>query len=352
MLSRVLLALTALSSTALGQALYVDFGDTPPSSSYAALASAPGVWNALPFSANGSSIPAVDTQGNATGVFLFLDWGCDASTCSSPPAGDDGALLGDHFNADCYGTQHELQIGNLVPGLYRVHVYGFGEPACTDFGPVTISAQSPVAIHRGTVAPWPGLMSDANHFEFTTSVTSTGPLLLKFSAGTFSGPAGIQLEPIASDVVAYCFGAQGMCPCAGSNGSATGGCATSWSPAGASLSGAGTASVSNDSITLTASNMSFAAATLIQGSSMWSGQQTFGDGLLCVTGSVLRLVTRFSPGGTLVYPGAGDVPLSVRGGVPAGGATRFYQGWFRDSLPFCTAASFNMTSGLAVVWHP
>lgn len=349
---RLLLAAPLLSSGAMAQAVYVDFGANPPSSSYAALASVPGVWNALPISANGLSLPAVDIQGNSTNVLLYLDWGCDSGACATPPNGDDGALLGDWFNADCYATQHNFLFSNLVPGLYRVHVYGFGESACNAAGPQVISARTSVAFLRGTISPWPGQLDSANHFELVTTVDGTGHLGISFGAGGYSGPAGLQIEPITNDIVPYCFGVLGACPCASSNGSTTGGCATSWSPAGGSIAGAGTASLSSDSITLTATNMSAAAATLIQGTGLWNGQQTFGDGMLCVTGTITRLVTRFAPGGTLVYPDVGDPSLSVSGAVPAGGATRFCQGWFRDSLPFCMPATFNLTSAVAVAWHP
>jgi hypothetical protein len=44
--------------------------------------------------------------------------------------------------------------------------------------------------------------------------------------------------------------------------------------------------------------------------------------------------------------------VSVRGLVPATGAVRYYQAWFRNSISFCTADTFNTTNGLAVTWLP
>jgi hypothetical protein len=80
----------------------------------------------------------------------------------------------------------------------------------------------------------------------------------------------------------------------------------------------------------------------------------FGDGLRCASGSVVRLATRTNDAtGSSGYGGPlGDTPVSVRGQVPAGGATRDYQAWYRNAAPFCTPSTFNLTSGLEIVWGP
>ena len=43
---------------------------------------------------------------------------------------------------------------------------------------------------------------------------------------------------------------------------------------------------------------------------------------------------------------------SVRGGVPIGGGTFYYQVWYRNAASFCTAATFNLTNGLEITWLP
>ena len=48
----------------------------------------------------------------------------------------------------------------------------------------------------------------------------------------------------------------------------------------------------------------------------------------------------------------GSTAVSVAGHVPASGATRYYQVWYRDPLPFCTPATYNLTNGVGIVWLP
>jgi hypothetical protein len=45
-----------------------------------------------------------------------------------------------------------------------------------------------------------------------------------------------------------------------------------------------------------------------------------------------------------------DLPLSTLGSVSAG-MTVYYQFWYRDASPYCTAATFNLSNGLAVLWQ-
>jgi hypothetical protein len=61
----------------------------------------------------------------------------------------------------------------------------------------------------------------------------------------------------------------------------------------------------------------------------------------------------FNVGGASSFPPPATASLSVRGGVPAQGGTRFYQCWYRNTAPaFCPPAGFNVTNGLEVVWIP
>jgi len=78
---------------------------------------------------------------------------------------------------------------------------------------------------------------------------------------------------------------------------------------------------------------------------------SFGDGLLCASGTIQRLGVKFSTGGTSAYPGVGDPSLSVAGALVAGD-TRYYQQWYRDALVFCTANTFNLTNGVSMSWAP
>jgi hypothetical protein len=57
-----------------------------------------------------------------------------------------------------------------------------------------------------------------------------------------------------------------------------------------------------------------------------------------------------NPAGVASYPQAGDAAISVSGGVPVGGGLRTYQAWYRNAAVFCTAATFNLSNGLAIQW--
>ena len=78
---------------------------------------------------------------------------------------------------------------------------------------------------------------------------------------------------------------------------------------------------------------------------------TFGDGLRCAGGFVLRLGTKINSANSSIYPAFGDTPISIRGAIPATGATRTYQAWYRNTSGPC-ASGYNLTNGVLVTWTP
>jgi hypothetical protein len=56
--------------------------------------------------------------------------------------------------------------------------------------------------------------------------------------------------------------------------------------------------------------------------------------------------------GQAMWPPPGAQPLSVRGNVPASGATRYYYVNYRDLGAYCTAATFNATDAQRIDWAP
>jgi hypothetical protein len=74
---------------------------------------------------------------------------------------------------------------------------------------------------------------------------------------------------------------------------------------------------------------------------------TFGDGLRCAGGGVIRLQVRFPDG-------AGDaattLSVSVKGGCAAGDLKR-YQNWYRDPASSPCGSSFNLSNGVEVTWN-
>jgi len=155
---------------------------------------------------------------------------------------------------------------------------------------------------------------------------------------------------------AFCLGdgSAAACPCGNQAPTGTtGGCMNSLNSS-ARLSAQGTASVSlvADTLRLVGTGMPNAPALYFQGTTQQSAGVgvAFGDGLRCAGGTIVRLATKANAAGVSFYPGAGEQPVSVRGLVLAPG-TRTYQVWYRNSAAFCTAATFNLTNGLQVLWQ-
>ncbi len=165
---------------------------------------------------------------------------------------------------------------------------------------------------------------------------------------TFTVELGDQSQP-------YCFGdgTATACPCG--NASAPGaqvGCLNS-NNLGARVADSGDASIANDTLVLTATDVP-GPALFFQGSARMSAGAgiTFGDGLLCVGGTITRLGIVFPTGTTSAYPGGlNPNPIHV-GGMTSAGDVRHYQAWYRDAAAFCTAATFNLTQGLSLTWAP
>ena len=92
-------------------------------------------------------------------------------------------------------------------------------------------------------------------------------------------------------------------------------------------------------------------ALYFQGDAFSYATIAFGDGLLCVTGSIVRLGIKFNVGGASNYPEAGDTSISLQGGI-IGPALGCYQIYYRDAAAFCTSATFNLSNGYALLWVP
>lgn len=141
------------------------------------------------------------------------------------------------------------------------------------------------------------------------------------------------------------------CPC-GNNGAPNQGCANSIFASGALLSASGVQLVSADSVVLDGAYMSGDACVFYQGEASFA-PVVLDDGLGCVNGPLIRLGTKAVSGGAATYPVGADAPISIRGQIPAAGATRYYQCFYRNSAAtFCPPATSNRTNGVAIVWAP
>ncbi|MDZ4771846.1 MAG: choice-of-anchor B family protein [Planctomycetota bacterium] len=147
-------------------------------------------------------------------------------------------------------------------------------------------------------------------------------------------------------------GTSAPCPC-GNVGASAAGCQNGQALS-ARMSTAGNGIVGADTLQLLTSQTGVSVPLVFfQGTSAANAGVgiSFGDGILCVSGTTLRLGVKFSDGlGFARYPDSGDPALSVQGSISSG-ATRYYQAWYRDSLPFCTGATNNMSNGIAVAWR-
>lgn len=348
-----------LVSPALAQSVYIDFGEgTPPSSSYAAAAGAPGYWNPLPIPINAA--PLLSLQGQATAL-AFTASGCDTGADAFPnTSGDDDALLDDWFNGDCNLSTKTVTITGLEPGEYRLYVYPIGGAHGSASAQIDVSPPAGVdtSITLPAEGPFPGTYSGWTIGIAVLHVAqSNSTLAITFGSNSNAGLSGMQLErfqePSATGTE-YCFGdgSGAICPCF-NDGTFGRGCGNLLYPMGARLTASGTASVSADTLVLSASSMTGAFSWYFQATAQ--AEDPFGYGILCIGGSLLRVGQKALTGGASTNPSGTDLPLSIKGAIPPAGETRYYQVSYRQANPPCAPpplSNTNRTNGLTIVWMP
>jgi len=158
------------------------------------------------------------------------------------------------------------------------------------------------------------------------------------------------------NVVSICSGdgSGTQCPC-GNNGSPGNGCANSFNPAGARIFSSGSPYTDADTFRLDVTGLPPTTAVWFrQGANAHAGNVgvPFNDGLICYTGSMVRLGQKEAVNGTASFGHGvqGDPQISTQGGISAGGGTRVYQAFYRNSQDYCTSGVLNATNGLLVAW--
>jgi hypothetical protein len=155
---------------------------------------------------------------------------------------------------------------------------------------------------------------------------------------------------------AICFGDGTGAPCGCGNESApgSGGCNTTLG-IGGTLSATGNASVSNDTMALTADNVVNQPGLFFQGNNAIGGGSgaTFGDGIRCCGQAVVRIQVVNPPG--TANPATAQMTETATTNGPAGtvqaGNTKCYQFWFRDpSGGGVCGSSFNFTNAVSITW--
>lgn len=232
-------------------------------------------------------------------------------------------------------------------GMTNTFVPTFNGPG-TDYRQKVLTNSAELALFFGPAGA-PGTITfgvDANQ-----SVNNqTGPSLVAEPLATIHGTFRIDYYydtlpgPVCTSVASW-----GGCPCA-PLGSPFNGCANSVYPAGGGLTRAGIASLTNDTLALSATNMSGSSAIFVQSVGLNDPGVSFGDGLRCLAGATIRLGSSPIATGSASYPQGVQLPVSVRGAIAAPGM-RYYQTYYRNVASFCTPAAFNLTSGQAVLWQ-
>jgi hypothetical protein len=149
---------------------------------------------------------------------------------------------------------------------------------------------------------------------------------------------------------AFCFGdgSGTPCPC-GNTSAADEGCAND-TGSGAILSASGSASIAADDLVLQASQLTAGPGLFFQGNNaINSGNgNSFGDGIRCAGGQVIRLEVRFANNAN-GFTADSTISVATKGGVSIGDTKR-YQFWYRDAGTSPCSSLFNLTNGYEVTW--
>ena len=201
-------------------------------------------------------------------------------------------------------------------------------------------------------------VEDAAQLEGGREQDCDGDLVLDACAVRFGVRADINgdLRPDACEERsrALCFGDSGACPCG--SGAAGSGCPSSSVPEGARLSSTGFSSIVADELLLRVEGLPRTTSLgFYQGTQTLAGGMgvAWGDGVRCVTGSLVWLGRARTQTGGCEWPPSG-MNLSTNGRIAAEGlGARYYQVWYRDADPsYCTPHRHNFSNALRVEWVP
>ncbi len=205
----------------------------------------------------------------------------------------------------------------------------------------------PVVAHPDTPADIDVMVHD---FRFNEIGFKSGNPINNMHGWLFDG---ILLEtPVGGAGTAFCFGDGSaiQCPCANNSAAGSGAGCQNGSGTGAQILANGAASLGNDTLMLFASGATPNQPGLyFQGDNAIAGGSgvTFGDGLRCTGGGVVRLQVA-------VADSNGDSATTIAIGAAAGvvaGDVRRYQLWYRDPALTPCGSAFNLSNGLEVTWE-
>lgn len=199
---------------------------------------------------------------------------------------------------------------------------------------------------------FPPMTDSSNDGAAAGALAGGGAIVLAGFAHTAVGLLGddAYVARFSRTAGGFCFGDSSLiaCPCGNASEPVERAGCTSSLGVGGRLADLGTSSLSSDTLKLVGTSMPNSVTVYYQGTHAADGAP-FGDGLLCVRGSIVRLGEKFNVAGTSQFPGSGDLPISVIGQV-SGPGMRAYQAVYRNGAAFCTNKTFNSTNGLQVSW--
>ncbi|MFN0009306.1 MAG: TolB family protein [Planctomycetota bacterium] len=210
---------------------------------------------------------------------------------------------------------------------------------------------------NGTL-PSPSVSADGRFVAFTSVASNLVPGDTNNQSDVFLHDRGPS-PPF--NVSSFCFGdGSGVaCPC-GNTGQVGRGCENSIATGGAVLAGNGEPLLSADTLILTASGERPTSVSVFWQGGSGIAPRPFGDGVGCMGPPLKRLYARNAVGGVVSAPQGSDLSISARSAVVGDpiipGTPRIYHTFYRDGgAAFCpepAGSSFNVTSGLRVVWGP
>ncbi len=297
------------------------------------------------FNVAGSSVP-VNLSGDlypATAPLLTLSGGTWTNGIYSVLSDRDLTITTNAYAAYGSNLEDAVHLGVYGPGvsLDTTHIASFN---AQNFISITIPANTLLA---------------GNSYEVDSAFIAASDFSVSFPA--FPGAliaAGyemvtfltVEVLPPAPGI-AYCFGdgAGTLCPCGNNNDGSNGvaGCANGFSSGGAAVTGSGTASVSGDTVVLSATGLQpnqpglwFQANNAVNGGL----GNAFGDGLRCAGGQIVRLGIVISDG-----TGSSTSPAGIGAGLSAGDTKR-YQLWYRNPGGSPCGTAFNLSNGYEIHW--
>ncbi|MBI5361878.1 MAG: VCBS repeat-containing protein [Planctomycetes bacterium] len=245
---------------------------------------------------------------------------------------------------------------SATPTVVRVQVYDNAPYYITWYNVTALE----VTVNGGPVTTYPMKPSMGQIFRGTIPGSLAGTISYRAVSTDKYGNTGVttNLNYVATApgvFASFCAG-DGLladhttaCPCA-NNGAVGNGCANSVNASGANLVATGTAA--GDNVVLNGSGMPLVVSCIyLQGDGL--SDQTFGDGVRCAGGSLIRLRTKNNVAGASSFPDSVEtITLSARGGVTVGsGLRRYYQTYYRNSAAgFCPPETFNVTNGWTIDW--